>query len=122
MKNPDTLTGAGVRKSSRSFITPSSRVPQDLQYEESNVYPNHVWDTVGRKWLHKEDIASSNGCSGKRENWPDPKPLPDGLLPVAAFDEAFLPESLRPWAMDIADRMQCPPEFVAVPRSLLAAP
>jgi hypothetical protein len=48
-------------------------------------------------------------------HWPAPKPLPDGLLPVAAFNEEFLPESLRPWVMDIADRMQCAPEFVAVP-------
>jgi len=28
---------------------------------------------------------------------------------------AFLPESVAPWVADIAERMQCPPDFVAVP-------
>jgi hypothetical protein len=42
-----------------------------------------------------------------------PEPLPDELLPVAPFDFALMPESLRPWAEDICDRMQCPPDFVA---------
>ena len=28
------------------------------------------------------------------------------LLPVAQFDEGFLPRSISPWVLDIADRMQ----------------
>ncbi len=47
--------------------------------------------------------------------WPAPQPIPDGLAPVDPFDSAFLPESVAPWVADIADRMQCPPDFVAVP-------
>ncbi|MDY6830985.1 MAG: YfjI family protein, partial [Thermodesulfobacteriota bacterium] len=42
----------------------------------------------------------------------EPEPLPDELLPVAAFDFDLLPDALRPWAADICDRMQCPPDFV----------
>ena len=48
------------------------------------------------------------------EQWPDPKPLPDALPPVMAFDPALLPNTLRAWVMDIADRMQCPADYVAV--------
>jgi Protein of unknown function (DUF3987)/Bifunctional DNA primase/polymerase, N-terminal len=48
-------------------------------------------------------------------DWPMPKPLPEGLLPVAPFDLLFLPESIRPWIGDISARMQCPPDFVAIP-------
>jgi Protein of unknown function (DUF3987) len=44
--------------------------------------------------------------------WCEPKPLPSGLLPVAPFDAAFLPESIAAWVQDIAERMQCPPDFV----------
>jgi putative DNA primase/helicase len=44
----------------------------------------------------------------------DPTPLPNFLPPVQAFDAALLPESLRGWVKDIAHRMQCPPDFVAV--------
>ena len=47
--------------------------------------------------------------------WPKPKSLSDGLLPVAAFNPAFLPAAISPWVMDISDRMQCPPDFVAIP-------
>jgi len=43
-----------------------------------------------------------------------PRALPDELLPVAAFDYALLPASLRDWCKDISERMQCPPDFVAV--------
>jgi Protein of unknown function (DUF3987) len=49
-----------------------------------------------------------------RLSWPEPKPLPSGLLPVASFDAEFLPCSIAPWVLDIADRMQCPPDFVGV--------
>ncbi|GLT24038.1 hypothetical protein GCM10007933_35090 [Zoogloea oryzae] len=48
-------------------------------------------------------------------SWPDPQPIPEGLAPVAPFDYAMLPDRLRPWVADVADRMQCPPDFVAVP-------
>jgi putative DNA primase/helicase len=46
--------------------------------------------------------------------WPDPEPLPDGLPAVPAFVAELLPESLRPWILDIAERLQCPVEYVAV--------
>lgn len=48
------------------------------------------------------------------DGWPEPQPLPDGLLPVMAFDYALLPETLAPWARDICERVQCAPDFVAV--------
>lgn len=48
-------------------------------------------------------------------SWPAPKPLPDGLLPVAAFEMDFLPKSIAPWVADISDRMQCPADFVGIP-------
>ena len=46
--------------------------------------------------------------------WPLPQPLPEGLPPVEPFDPRLLPERLRPWVEDVADRMQCPPDFPAV--------
>ncbi|MDT7535380.1 YfjI family protein [Sphingobium sp. SA2] len=46
--------------------------------------------------------------------WPDPEPLPSALQPVAPFDGSLLPDAFQPWVMDIADRMQCPPDMVAV--------
>lgn len=46
--------------------------------------------------------------------WPDPTPLPDGLPSVPAFDDRLLPEALRSWLSDVAERTQCPPEYAAV--------
>ena len=46
--------------------------------------------------------------------WPEPTPLPDGLPPVAPFDYELLPPVLRRRVGDIAERMQCPPDFPAV--------
>lgn len=48
------------------------------------------------------------------EPWPDPEPIPNRLLPVPPFDSQCLPEAFRPWIEDIAERMQCPPDFPAV--------
>ncbi len=51
---------------------------------------------------------------GYTNAWPDPQPIPDDLPPVKPFDPVLLPSTLRPWIVDIADRMQCPPDFPAV--------
>ena len=50
-----------------------------------------------------------------RQGWPEPTPLPDGLKPVKSFDFDFLPSCIVPWLGDIVERMQCPPDFVAIP-------
>ncbi|MDH5644190.1 MAG: toprim domain-containing protein, partial [Gemmatimonadota bacterium] len=50
----------------------------------------------------------------KRYCWPEPKPIQAPLRPVPAFDpETMLPNVLRGWIMDEADRMPCPPDFIA---------
>lgn len=36
------------------------------------------------------------------------------LLPVEKFNPGLMPEALRAWVLDIAHRMQCPPDFTAV--------
>lgn len=56
-----------------------------------------------------EGIAMNTG-----ESLPEPVPITVNLHPVMPFDIAWLPQSLAPWISDIADRMQCPPDFPAV--------
>ncbi len=43
-----------------------------------------------------------------------PKPLPDPISSVMPFDAEMLPESIREYVLDIADRQQSSPDFVAV--------
>jgi len=54
------------------------------------------------------------GDIGKAVSWRDPKPLLSDLSPVAAFDLRLLPSSIQLWVGDIAERMQCPPDFLGV--------
>ncbi len=51
---------------------------------------------------------------GQPAEWPEPTPLPDPLPAVAPFESDLLPGAFRGWIMDIAERMQCPPDFPAV--------
>ena len=80
------------------------------------------------QWLEARPTASGSDLEGlpmlaptpspenapKALDWPEPLPIPDALPPVAAFNPSLLPESLRPWIEDIAERVQCPPDFAAV--------
>ncbi|MGB7977595.1 MAG: DUF3987 domain-containing protein [Chlamydiales bacterium] len=50
---------------------------------------------------------------GLKEEWGTPLPLKEELYPVVSFREEMLPETLRPWIMDNAERMQVPPDFLA---------
>jgi putative DNA primase/helicase len=58
--------------------------------------------------------TQNNSIADDFSAWPDPLPLPNALPAVAVFDFALLPDSLRPWIQDIAERVQCPPDFPAV--------
>ena len=46
--------------------------------------------------------------------WPPPADLTPRLRPVPAFDESLFPPALRPALHDVAHRMQCPPDWLAV--------
>jgi putative DNA primase/helicase len=65
----------------------------------------HVGDAPSDVVLEQPEISPE---------WPDPLPLPNALPPVKLFDFDLLPDSLRPWIQDIAERVQCPPDFPAV--------
>jgi putative DNA primase/helicase len=58
--------------------------------------------------------APSTRFQGVKQ-WREPKPLPDGLLLVPGFEPEYLPTAIRAWAADIAERMQCPLDFVGAP-------
>ena len=83
-------------------------------------------DVVSRvtKWLgvasaHEPEgafggFAGSAGGGFLAGEWSDPQPLPVELPPVMPFHEDLLPRSLQIWISDIAERVQCPPDFPAI--------
>src|SRR5260370_42579934 len=58
---------------------------------------------------------------GTATPWPEPRRVPQGRPPVPPFCLALIPAAVAPWVADIADRIQCPPDFVAVGVMVAAA-
>lgn len=79
--------------------------------------PDHATDFNDLHQLVGLDAVKrciQSALSTTATTWPEPTPLPNDLPPVTPFDAELLPEAFRPWVMDIAHRMQCPPDFPAV--------
>ncbi len=60
-----------------------------------------------------QDVARARAAGAMSIDGPEP--LPPELLPVEPFPLAALPGAFAPWVCDVAERMNCPPDFVAVP-------
>jgi hypothetical protein len=83
---------------------------------------------TGRDFADLDDAAALASIANARPalaeavslDWPDPIPLRDELLPVQAFSADLLPSQLRDWVMDIAERMNCPPDLVGIPAMVSA--
>lgn len=63
--------------------------------------------------------AAIDNATEYSEDWPIPDPFDVSLPPVPEFDYALLPEKVMPYVRDVCERMQCPPDYVAV--SMMAA-
>ncbi|MGH8772232.1 MAG: PriCT-2 domain-containing protein, partial [Burkholderiales bacterium] len=60
------------------------------------------------------DGGKNATASDVEAHWPEPTPIEAPLLPVEAFNaDVLLPDALRAWIMDEADRMPCAPDFIA---------
>lgn len=86
--------------------------------------PNTKYPTGGFKCHHSHGqlfhigelkeflgIATENSAVHKIVQ---PQKLPPALRPVPALDPSHLPDSLRAAVVDLADRLQCPPDYLAV--------
>jgi Protein of unknown function (DUF3987) len=90
-------------------------------HEYPGAFDEAVDDEIRRERARKGGGNGRNGDGSRgdggqqaNEQWPQPKPLPVGLAPVEPFECEFLPDALAPWVDDIANRLQCPPDYVAV--------
>jgi hypothetical protein len=69
--------------------------------------PGHElpWDAV---------IGGKGSKKPEEKAWPEPEPLESPLPPVEKLPVSYLPEPFQAWLKDMAWRMQCPLDFVAV--------
>jgi hypothetical protein len=59
-------------------------------------------------------LDDAPGTGHVEEAWPEPRPIQIALQPVESLLVEIIPEPFREWLTDIANRMQCPLDFVAV--------
>jgi hypothetical protein len=71
--------------------------------------------------------ATADGLGGPHRagagprDWPDMAPLPDPTPSAPTLPAAMVPDPLRPWIVDIADRCKLPLEMVAAPAIVATA-
>lgn len=64
----------------------------------------NLWGLAGEESDHTEAA----------NDWPKPEPIQNELPPVEVFSETLLPDSLRTFVADVAERMQVPMDYPAV--------
>ncbi len=95
---------------------PPSVHPSGQPYEWANGGLGHVAaipDALLTSIRDARPTPAANALNAVSE-WPAPRPIVADLKPVPAFEpDILLPEALRAWIMDEAERMPCPPDFIA---------
>jgi uncharacterized protein DUF3987 len=66
-------------------------------------------------------VEEVNSHKEEKQEWPEPQPLPDKLPPVPPMVAKMIPQPFRPWACDIAERMQCALDFPTVAAVITAS-
>jgi putative DNA primase/helicase len=83
-----------------------------LSYNSAHIIPPLDNDAVidrARRYETNDPAPAANDSG-----WPEPEEITATLPPVPPFDERLLPKVMRAWVSDIAERMQCPVEYLAV--------
>lgn len=103
----------------------SSVIIKDLYYlNEENKSYNDIGDYIYNTKPTLEELLAIPNLDlpndfltfneKSKDCWPDILPIKSQMLPVQDLSLDLLPPPLRPWIADIAFRMQCPIDFVAV--------
>ena len=84
-----------------------------------NSCKGHTWKEARQIISGDDSLAQfmeGGETGGKQEtvDWPEPLPLEESLPPVQKLDPEMIPEPIRPWLTDIAERMQIPLDFPTV--------
>ena len=66
-------------------------------------------------------VHARRQARAQAEPWPIPRPLASALAEVCPFDPDLLPETLRPWAVDLAERLQVPVDYPAAALTVMLA-
>jgi hypothetical protein len=86
--------------------------------QPTNIDYRHIFAEAQRQgWLNptkRIDVGLSEIVTVEA-GWSEPQKLPGELLPVLKLNPDWLPEALRDACIDIAERLSCPLDYVAIP-------
>lgn len=83
-----------------------------LDYNAANITPPIDADAVLDRARRYESAGPTPPANDS--DWPEPEEIKATLPPVPVYDPRLLPPVFRGWVGDIAERMQCPIEYLAV--------
>ena len=104
---------SGDRKAVRNLFGKSA-LGQREKWTTRPDYQESTLDVACRGEVFSHATKPAPNAAAAVADWPEPSPLPEDLPAVPVFNFDCLPDKLRPWLEDIAERMQCPPDFPAV--------
>jgi hypothetical protein len=99
----DTTTGAVPR----AFDAANNQAPIPPPAQTTNAKAKSVA-------ARPQQQTEASAANGPATVWPNPQPIPDDLPAVLSFEYTQLPGIFIPFVSDVAERMQCPPDFPAV--------
>ncbi|MVM36335.1 DUF3987 domain-containing protein [Spirosoma sp. HMF4905] len=85
-------------------------IEASIDHKEDTQYDVDI-DGYDPSQFERQSCQSTKNIS---EEWSAPQPITTNLLDVLPMEAEMIPEPLRPWLTDIAYRMKCPLDFVAV--------
>ena len=89
--------------------------PELADWNELDSLKNHSAKDIIRERLDKLIAENMQPISDEWFGWEEPEEIADSiLLPVEPLPHAIIPEPYRDFIVDVAYRMQCPIDFVAI--------
>ncbi len=74
-----------------------------------------VWNTGNSNPLPSGEVERTvQSISERHHDWPEPQPITMDLYKVHPLPMEILPIPFQSWIKDVAHRMQCPPDYVAM--------
>ena len=84
---------------------------ENLAYKQHKKLPVSEAEIQKQARLFKAEQARQKSLA---EDWPEPLPLNNVLLPVEPFRIEFLPQAMRAWCLDVSNRMSVPLDFAGI--------
>lgn len=95
----------------RAELPPAERRAHIENYRRHTSYIGNSIEQAERGAVALDARALSAPATA--DVWENPRPIDSSLYQVSQLDPQIIPEPYRDWLADIADRMQCPIDFVA---------